>query len=100
MSEIEGARPAGLPSLPSSHSHEKKADIVVEHDEELGYIKEDERDLTRDGAIAAEAAEQTMTFTEAFRDYKAAVFWSLAISLCIIMEGYDTALPVCPRTVL
>jgi hypothetical protein len=31
---------------------------------------------------------------EAIRDYPNAVFWSFAISLCIIMEGYDTALPV------
>jgi hypothetical protein len=47
-----------------------------------------------EGAVNAEAAEQAMTFKEAIRDYPNAVFWSFAISLCIIMEGYDTALPV------
>jgi hypothetical protein len=48
----------------------------------------------RQAAMNAEVAEQSMTIREALRDYKSAVFWSWAISLCIIMEGYDTALPV------
>jgi hypothetical protein len=62
-------------------------------DGEKGPI--DTNQLTdHDGAIAAEIAEQQMTFREAIRDYPAAIFWSFAISLCIIMEGYDTALPV------
>lgn len=62
---------------------------------EHGYDDNATKYLTdREGAIAAESAEQQMTFKEAIRDYPAAVFWSFAISLCIIMEGYDTALPV------
>jgi hypothetical protein len=62
---------------------------------EHGYDGSADKHLTdREGAIAAESAEQQMTFKEAIRDYPAAVFWSFAISLCIIMEGYDTALPV------
>ncbi|RSH80785.1 hypothetical protein EHS25_007121 [Saitozyma podzolica] len=61
---------------------------------EHGYDDNAAKHLTdREGAIAAESAEQQMTFKEAIRDYPAAVFWSFAISLCIIMEGYDTALP-------
>lgn len=48
----------------------------------------------KQGAINAELAEQSMTFKQAIREYPNAVFWSWAISLCIIMEGYDTALPV------
>jgi SP family general alpha glucoside:H+ symporter-like MFS transporter len=40
-----------------------------------------------------------MTFKQAIREYPAAVFWSWAISLTIIMEGYDTALPVSPTSV-
>lgn len=64
---------------------------------ELGFSN-DEEDVARisnkEGAIVAEQAEQQMTFREAIRDYKSAVFWSFGISLCIIMEGYDTALPV------
>jgi hypothetical protein len=62
---------------------------------EHGYDGKAAKDLTdREGAIAAEYAEQQMTVKEAIRDYPAAIFWSFAISLCIIMEGYDTALPV------
>jgi hypothetical protein len=89
MSDIEAARTV---RAPAPIEIEKK-DLSVEHNEELGYSKSEDA-LTRDGAIAAEQAEAAMTFTEAFRDYRSAVLWSLGISLCIIMEGYDTALPV------
>ena len=95
MSDIEAARPAARTAPAIAIESEKKVDLanIEHHEEELGYDKSADA-LTRDGAIAAETAEAAMTFTEAFRDYKAAVLWSLAISLCIIMEGYDTALPV------
>lgn len=65
---------------------ESKADALVDH--------EGVKQIGLEGAMAAELAEQSMTFREAFRDYKAAIGWSLGISMCIIMEGYDTALPV------
>lgn len=52
------------------------------------------RDLSIEAAAAAELAEQSMTFREAVRDYRKAILWSMAISLCIIMEGVDTAFPV------
>ena len=93
MSDIQPARQGAAAAAIDTLDTEKKADLAIEHNEELGYSKAEDA-LTRDGAIAAETAEQAMTFTEAFRDYKSAVGWSLAISLCIIMEGYDTALPV------
>lgn len=81
-----------------------KADLVMQLDDkkfdpgetihldrlESGAIKYDDKQ----GAINAELAEQSMTFKQAIREYPAAVFWSWAISLTIIMEGYDTALPV------
>lgn len=71
---------------------EKKIDDEAIHLDriETGAIKYDDKQ----GAIKAELAEQSMTFKQAIREYPAAVFWSWAISLCIIMEGYDTALPV------
>ena len=34
--------------------------------------------------------EKAMTVREALRVYKKAVLWSLVISTCVIMEGYDT----------
>ncbi|KAK1709582.1 alpha glucoside transporter [Colletotrichum lupini] len=37
-------------------------------------------------------AERNMTPRDAIRAYPMAVFWSLVVSLCVIMEGYDTIL--------
>ncbi|KAI1610282.1 MFS transporter [Exophiala viscosa] len=36
--------------------------------------------------------EPQMTVREAMRAYPMAIFWCLAVSMCIIMEGYDTIL--------
>jgi MFS transporter, SP family, general alpha glucoside:H+ symporter len=37
-------------------------------------------------------AEKEMTTRQAIHAYSAAMFWSLAISTCVIMEGFDTNL--------
>ncbi|KAF4459470.1 mfs alpha-glucoside transporter [Fusarium albosuccineum] len=42
-------------------------------------------------AVAIED-EQSMSLRQAFRRYPSAVFWSIALSLTIVMEGYDTSL--------
>ena len=36
--------------------------------------------------------EKDMTVRQAIRTYPMAIFWSLIISTCVIMEGYDTNL--------
>ena len=36
--------------------------------------------------------EKEMTIMEAIKAHKKAVLWSLVISTCVIMEGYDTNL--------
>lgn len=36
--------------------------------------------------------EKDMTIREAIKANKKAIFWSLVISTCVIMEGYDTNL--------
>jgi SP family general alpha glucoside:H+ symporter-like MFS transporter len=36
--------------------------------------------------------EKTMPVMQAIRYYKKAIFWSLIISMCVIMEGFDTNL--------
>ncbi|ROT43778.1 alpha-glucosides permease MPH2/3 [Sodiomyces alkalinus F11] len=41
---------------------------------------------------AAMAAEHAMTPLEAIRAYPSAIFWSLVVSMCVIMEGYDAIL--------
>ncbi|KAJ9620737.1 hypothetical protein H2204_012147 [Knufia peltigerae] len=38
--------------------------------------------------------EHNLTVREAIRAYPAAIFWSFAVSMCIIMEGYDAILIV------
>ncbi|BEI84398.1 hypothetical protein CcaverHIS002_0410020 [Cutaneotrichosporon cavernicola] len=40
-------------------------------------------------AAAAEAAEHTMTLASGWRTHKRAIFWSMALSFALIMEGYD-----------
>jgi hypothetical protein len=71
--------------------------VIAPNDQRLEDVEANEDLYTlidRNGAIRAEAKEHGMTFTEGVRLYPRAIFWSFAISLCIIMEGYDTALPV------
>lgn len=36
--------------------------------------------------------EQTLTPGQAIKAYPMAIFWCLAVSMCVIMEGYDTIL--------
>ncbi|KAK2000976.1 alpha glucoside transporter [Colletotrichum falcatum] len=75
--------------------------------EELGFIDGDNASSSRgpDGPGhsrelgAAEGlirdainAERSLTRREAIRAYPMAIFWSLVVSLCVIMEGYDTIL--------
>ncbi|KAI3394273.1 hypothetical protein diail_2976 [Diaporthe ilicicola] len=50
------------------------------------------RAFTKAEARAANVAEHEQTFLHAFSVNKKAVFWSLTISMAIVMEGYDTAL--------
>jgi len=45
-----------------------------------------------DGAITATETEKNMGLIEGFRLYPKAVGWSIALSTCIVMEGYDTIL--------
>lgn len=72
--------------------HHSDTKVIEAHAENVDLEK---NTFNIEGAMIAEATEAQMTFKEAIRDYPSAVFWSFAISLCIIMEGYDTALPVC-----
>ncbi|KAI5308009.1 hypothetical protein KEM55_006812, partial [Ascosphaera atra] len=44
------------------------------------------------GAKNATASEQQMTLMQGVRLYPKAVAWSMLISACIIMEGYDICL--------
>ena len=93
MSEITPARPT-LQANDSVGDTKYDTELKVEGLDHVEGGNRTDALTSLEGAAAAELAEQSMTFREAIRDYPAAVFWSFAISLCIIMEGYDTALPV------
>ncbi|BEI85680.1 hypothetical protein CcaverHIS002_0510810 [Cutaneotrichosporon cavernicola] len=64
--------------------------VHLEHMDNLK--KTDGWDQLRADAIEGEEAEQALTLRESFKLYPTAIFWSFAMSLVIIMEGYDTAL--------
>lgn len=51
-----------------------------------------EWEATLEDARAANTHEHSLTVRSALKAYPWAIFWSLVISLSIIMEGYDTAL--------
>lgn len=49
----------------------------------------DKRDDRAD-AIQAEQSEHNLTLKQSLRTYRRAILWSMAISLVIVMDGYDT----------
>ncbi|KAH8926173.1 maltose permease [Atractiella rhizophila] len=56
-------------------------------DEVVAHIS-DSKNVVHDAA-EADAAEHRMTLREGFRVHKKAIFWSMALSAALIMEGYD-----------
>lgn len=44
----------------------------------------------RNDAIIAEGIEHSMSIPQALIVYRSAILWSAAISLVIVMDGYDT----------
>ncbi|KZV93750.1 putative MFS alpha-glucoside transporter [Exidia glandulosa HHB12029] len=64
----------------------KNSDVVIAHNEEFKHSLG--ANVVND-AQKADAAEHTMTLREAFKTHKRAIFWSMALSSALIMEGYD-----------
>jgi SP family general alpha glucoside:H+ symporter-like MFS transporter len=48
-------------------------------------------------AQEADIAEHGLTIRQALKRYKKAVAWALALSVCLVMDGYDVS---CPTTTL
>lgn len=71
-------------SLQSSHRAPDPASRI------LG--KPGEWEATLGDAQAASARDHSLTVREAIKSYPWAVFWSLMVSMSVIMEGYDTIL--------
>ncbi len=68
--------------------------IHLSHTSEHGYKLEEKLrgDALTDYAQTGVSAQHKMTITDALRDYPWALFWCLMVSMCVIMEGYDTIL--------
>jgi SP family general alpha glucoside:H+ symporter-like MFS transporter len=60
--------------------------VIIADNEKLAHILN--AAVIHDGA-KADHAEHVMTLKEAFRIHKKAIFWSMALSGALIMEGYD-----------
>ncbi|KAK7225123.1 hypothetical protein V2G26_013126 [Clonostachys chloroleuca] len=77
------------PSMEVKHA-EASVDDAVEHVREFN---DDEvvKNLVKDARTASDA-EHKISLMEGLRTYRKAVAWSVALSSCIIMEGYDTLL--------
>lgn len=55
--------------------------------------REEKWDGQRNLSVTAQETtkdEKALTTLEAIKIYKKAILWSLVISTCVIMEGYDT----------
>jgi hypothetical protein len=74
-------------SPPCDTSDAHPAPVLNKHD---GTSPRLDEDTVLSNATAAEQEEKEMSPLRALRLYPKAVFWSWAISLCLVMEGYDT----------
>ncbi|KAF9039432.1 maltose permease [Hymenopellis radicata] len=66
--------------------HEAPSDVVVADNDGLAE-KLDGKTLK--AAAKADQLEHTMNWRDAFKTHKKAIFWSMALSGALIMEGYD-----------
>ncbi|CAK9783938.1 unnamed protein product [Cutaneotrichosporon oleaginosum] len=79
----------GVEPVHTSNFDRRPSKMDFNHLEKVPTNTPEWNDL-RDDAMRAEENEKSMGLVEGLRNYPNAVFWSFAISLCIIMEGYDT----------
>ncbi|KAF9066480.1 maltose permease [Rhodocollybia butyracea] len=66
--------------------HDAPSDVVVANNDEL--LRKLDATMVSDAA-KADRVEHQMTLREAFKTHKKAIFWSMALSGALIMEGYD-----------
>ena len=81
-------------------STEKSGDAIASQDYPLHFPATDELNHTKSmnevirNAKNATDKEHSMTLLQGIKLYPKAVFWSVLISTCIAMEGYDVCLYV------
>ena len=69
----------------ASISTERQASITVQHASPVDIS-------TAEEAVKATASETSMTLLQGLKTYPKAVGWSVLLSTCIIMEGFDLVL--------
>lgn len=74
------------PTIMSQKAVFEEAGVVYADNDKLAQVLDTK--VIKDGA-KADKAEHEMTIVEAFRVHKKAIFWSMALSAALIMEGYD-----------
>lgn len=91
MNMSDEIRPAAPTTTLNITGAEKKDGQRALHLEDLptDVVLTAKWDDLRADAMVAEESERNMGIRESLRLYPKAVAWSLGISLCIIMEGYD-----------
>lgn len=78
---------ADRPTSDDSIAPVDRKEVLHPHDGEDTYLKE-----LIASAKSASDLESKMTLREGLRYYYPAIFYSVVISTCIVMEGYDICL--------
>jgi hypothetical protein len=87
---------SSTPNMSAQKPHVEERDLShAESDRHFEREWRDEKWQNRQLSQAAEDrsnVEHTLTPGQAIKAYPMAIFWCLAVSMCVIMEGYDTIL--------
>jgi SP family general alpha glucoside:H+ symporter-like MFS transporter len=81
----EDAAPSGQATV-----DKEKDQYVQDQYDQVTRLKA--RDRVIQGAKTATEKEQSMTLLQGIKLYPKAIAWSMLISTCIVMEGYDVCL--------
>ena len=81
----EDAAPSGQATV-----DKEKDQYVQDQYDQVTRLKA--RDRVIQGAKTATEKEQSMTLPQGIKLYPKAIAWSMLISTCIVMEGYDVCL--------
>jgi SP family general alpha glucoside:H+ symporter-like MFS transporter len=83
---------AQVPDAVGKESHDQHDNGVKGADDTANFNEKDAKHTIIDHARAAATKEQNMTLLQGIKLYPKAIFWSILISTCIVMEGYDISL--------
>lgn len=67
-------------------------DSNVSHNVERGLDEKLQGAVLNEYAQTGVATQHSMGLKDALKDHPWAMFWCLMVSMCVVMEGYDTIL--------